>query len=132
MAALTDKERSRIMEYLLYPDWNNLAMIWGIFVPTHVEPQYYIRDAMDRLTDEALELVRKDLCNLEDIELQMADARKRLKASKVGDITLNPDELDALQKEFDRYVIKLANKFGAPLNGWAIQGLGPNNGMVIG
>jgi len=133
MAALTDIEQSKILRFLGYPDWSNLAIAWGLDFPTGVEPQYYVRDAFGRLTDEALELVRNDLRECEEIERQLSDARCRLKASKVGDITMNIDEIPYLRGELDHWKRQLADDFGSIINPFRTgQFGGSRSGRVIG
>lgn len=132
MATLNETERAKIRRYLGYPNWSSLALAWGQPFPTHIEPEYYINDALDRLSDEGLELVRGDLRQLDDIEAQISGARKRLQASKVGDITLNPDELPSLRGEMENWKRQLADDFGSLLNPFRRSIGGNRNGVVVG
>ena len=134
MAALTELERARIRRHLGYQSWANLALAWGFSFPTGVEPQFYVNDAMNRLTDEGLELVREDMRQCDAIESQLKDSIKRLKAAKVGDITLNPDEPDALRGELRKWRDQLANDFGAFINPFKHEsgGSGSRNGTCVG
>lgn len=132
MASLNETERSLVRRFLGFQNWRDLALMWSIPFPTHIEPNWYINDAIDRLTDEGNELVRRDLCELQDIESQMSCARKRLAASKVGDITLNPDELETLRGEYEHWKNQLADDFGTCLNPLRRNTGGTRNGTVIG
>jgi len=132
MATLNEVERAKVRRYLGYQNWSNLALAWGQPFPTHIEPEFYINDALDRLTDEGLELVRGDLRQLEDIEIQIGNARKRLQASKVGDITLNPEELPSLRGEMEHWKRQLADDFGSLVNPFRQAMGGSRNGTVVG
>lgn len=132
MAALSEVERAKVLRYLGYPSWRDVALVWGIPFPTHIEPQYYINDALDRITDVALEFVRRDLVELDDIENQMSEARCRLRASKIGDITLNPNEIEDLRAEKRKWTIQLANEFEASPNPFALDPGSSRNGTVVG
>ena len=52
------------------------------------------------------------IASLEDIDAKLVLAHKRLKASKVGDIVLNAQEVKALCKEGNRFVGRLARLLG--------------------
>lgn len=134
MAALTEQERSEIRRHLGYQSWANLALAWGFSFPTGIEPQFFVNDAMNRLTDEGLELVRSDLRQCNAIESQLREAPRRMKAAKVGDITLNPDEADALRGELRKWRDQLANDFGAFINPFKFEsgGAGSRNGTCVG
>lgn len=116
--ALTEQERAKIRYFLGYPNWSNLALSWGLRFPTELEAGYQINSALDRLTDEGVELVRADLRELEDIKTQLSKARRRLAASKIGEIATNPGELTALRGEYETWKKQLADHFGSVLNPW--------------
>lgn len=54
------------------------------------------------------------LAQLSDIDAKLRDAHGRLKASQVGSITLNPDELLSLRSEGRRLVKRLCSILGVP------------------
>lgn len=134
MAAFTELEKAKIRRQLGYQSWANLALCWGISYPTPLEPHYYIDDALTRMTDEANDLIREDLRQCEAIETQIKECIKRFKASKVGDITTNADEPEALRGELNKWREVLANDFGAFLNPFRVQSAsgGSRNGMCVG
>jgi len=133
VAALTDTEKAKVRRYLGFANWQSTALAWGIAFPTAIQPVWYINDAIERLSDEGMELVRSDLMQLEDTERQMREARKRLSASKIGDITLNADELPSLRAELENWKRQLADDFGAELNIYRqSDGGGTRNGKVVG
>lgn len=132
MAALNEQERSLVRRYLGFQNWEDLALMWSVPFPTHIEPNWYINDAIDRLSDEGNNLVRRDLTELKCIEDQIGDARCRLKASKIGDITLNPEEIPSLRGEMEHWKRQLADDFGAALNPYRSNIGGSRNGQVVG
>ncbi len=132
MAALTEIEKSKILRFLGFPDWATLALSWSISFPTAIEPQYQIQDAFYRMSDEALELIREDMRQCEAVESQLKESIKRLKASKVGEITLNPDEQAALRGELNHWKAQLANDFGTILNPYKVDGGSSRNGVCVG
>jgi len=130
--ALTETEGSLVRRYLGYPNWENLALAWGLSFPTAIEPSYYINNAMDRITDEGEALIRRDLRELQTIENQISEARCRLKAVKIGDITLNSEEIPALRGEMNHWKNQLADDFGSILNPFRKNVGGSRNGSVVG
>lgn len=132
MAALTDQEKAKILRHSGYPDWSSLALAWGVSFPTAIEPQYFLRDAFNRISDAGLELVRMDLQQCDEIERQLIDARKRLKALRVGDITLNPEEIPVLEGQLEKWKVRLLNDFGAQFNPYRQQAGSSRNGTVTG
>lgn len=122
-------ERSRIKHFLEYPDWSALAYSIQLGFPASSQPMYLVEGAFDRITDTAVETVRKDLCELESIEKQLGDARKRLKAIELGNLKLNPNELPALRRELVWWALVLANDLGVGPNPFsAMQILGDGGG----
>jgi len=132
MSALNEQEKAKIRRYLGYQNWQNTALMWGVPFPTAIQPNWYINDAISRLSDDGLELVRRDLRELQCIEDQISDARKRLKATKVGDITMNPHELESLRGELEYWKRQLADEFASILNPVRQNTGGSRNGTVVG
>jgi hypothetical protein len=131
VAALTEQEEAEILRFLGYPTWRNLALAWAISFPTGIEPQYYIRDALGRLTDAALDLARADLEQCKVIEAQLRSAIRRLKADAVGDVKLNHEEIPALRGELENWKRQLANDFGSMLNPYRLATGSSRNGQVV-
>lgn len=116
MAALTEREQAKILRYLGYANWTSLASSFQLGYPSPSQPEFLVRDAFNRITDEGLELVRKDLCELDAIEVQMNTARSRIKASKIGELETNRDETIQLRQELSYWTNRLADDLGAPIN----------------
>jgi hypothetical protein len=119
MAALTEAEQASILYHTQYVNWSSVASSYQLGFPAPSQPEYLVRDAFGRITDDGLELVRRDLFRCECTEEQLFDAQRRLKASKVGDITLNAEEIPKLERALKRWQNKLARDLGAYINPWA-------------
>jgi len=116
MAALTETEQAEILRFLGYTNWESLFVSYRWDYPTLVPTEYIVRDTFSRISDAGLEMVRKDLVQLRAIETQIASARCRLQATKVGDIQTNPEELRTLRGEWEIWKQQLADDLGAQVN----------------
>jgi len=132
MAELNDREKAKILRYLGYADWSSVASSFQLGYPSPSDPEFLVRDAFARITDEGLELVRRDLCELESIEDQLHSCRKRMKASKLGDLQVNADEPFMLRREMTYWTSRLSDDLGAPINPFssATTGVGGRNAKV--
>ncbi len=136
--AFTAEEKARIKHHLSYPDWVSLAQSIQLGFPAASQPAFLVDDAFGRLTPEAEGSVRTDLCECEDIEVQLRSARGRLKASKVGDVTLNPMETKQLKQELNYWITRLGDDLGVVPDPYsrmiyeAIGNVGGTNSNVIG
>jgi hypothetical protein len=109
---LTEDERSRVKHFLQYPDWSALAYSIQLGYPAASQPLYLVEGAFSRITNPAVETVRRDLCQLEAIEAQLGSARGRLKATELGNLKLNPNELTDLRRELVWWALTLASDGG--------------------
>lgn len=126
---LTDTEKSRIKHFLEFPDWEQLAASIQLGWPASSQPMYLLEYAIPKLTSEALDSVRRDLCNCESIERQLGEARNRLKASELGSLKVNGNELAQLRQELLFWALTLANDLGCGINPYsAMQTLGGGGG----
>ena len=114
--AFTEHEKSRIKRYLSYPDWVSLAQSIQLGFPAASQPLFLVEDAFKRLTPEGEASSREDLCQCEATESQMKEARQRFKATKIGEIELNPRETAMLRKELLWWVTRLADDLGVVSN----------------
>ena len=136
--AFTDEEKARTRHFLAYPSWVSLAQSIQLGFPAASEPLFLLEDAFGRLTPGGEAAVRIDLCECEDIEVQLRSARGRLKASKVGDVTLNPMELGQLKQELNYWITRLGDDLGVVPDPYsrmiyeAIANVGGVNSSVIG
>lgn len=134
----TDAEKARISHHLSYPQWRLLAQSIQLGFPSASQPLFLLDMAFDKISPVARDSVRIDLKECECIEAQMSDARGRFKATKIGEITLNPKEPEMLRKEMLWWVTRLADDLGVVGNPYSqmlyqgIMDMGGMNGRVIG
>lgn len=131
---LTDQERDRVLHFLGYPAWAQLAASIQLGFPMASQPLFLVYNAIIRLTDGGSDSVRRDLCECEAIESQLRDARSRFKATSLGELTLNAAEPAMLRKELAFWTKRLADDLGVNVNPYSqmsFQG-GVGGGGVFG
>jgi len=129
---LTPQEQAECLRYLGYANWSSLASSFQLGYPAPSQPEFMIRDAFRRINEEGLELVRRDLCNLRNIEAQIGDT-SRLKVTSVAEVKMNPDEFSDLRQRMMYWLGKLADDLGGYPNPFGHQSLaGTRNARVIG
>lgn len=136
ISPLTKTERARILHFLEYPNWESLSYSIQLGFPASSQPMYLVEGAFDRITNDALESVRKDLCELESIERQLGEARGRLPAEQLGNLKVNMKELAMLRRELVWWALVLANDLGVGPNPFSameiLGGGGGRNAAVSG
>jgi hypothetical protein len=122
----TKTEQAEILRYLGYADWQDLAQSFQLGLPADSQPEFLVREGFDRISPEARALVRRDVCELRDIELQRSQARRRAVATKVGDLMVDTrEEIKILNAERTYWTNKLANDMGnVYYNLWAADRVG--------
>jgi len=134
--AFTDREKARVKHHLGYPDWVALASSIQLGFPAGSQPLFLLEQSFNRLTEGGEEAVKIDLCNCEDIERQLGDARSRFKAKKLGELELNGMEPRQLREELTYWRQKLADDLGVVQNPYsqsAYEGMpGGINAKVVG
>lgn len=116
-AEFSEPERGRILHFLGYPDWRSLASSIQLGFPSGSQPLFLVEQSVDsRIGPAGRQSVRLDLCNLEAIEGQLADARSRFKAMALGELKLQPRETDMLRKELVFWQRRLADDLGVVFN----------------
>ena len=118
--SFTPPEQSRIKHFFSYPDWTMLAASIQLGFPAGSQPLFLVEQAFQRLTEGGEVSVRKDLCECESIEAQMSEARKRFKASKLGNLTINHEEIPMLRREMNYWVLRMASDLGVVTNPYAM------------
>lgn len=117
--AFTDDEKTRVLHHLGYPDWQSLASSIQLGYPASTQPLFLVRDSFDRLSPGGEQSVRKDLCELEQIERQLSEARSRFKVSRVGEVTINTAETSMLRTEYLYWQRRLSDDLGVAPNPYA-------------
>jgi hypothetical protein len=132
----SDGEKARIRHFLAYPSWSAMSGSIQLGYPAASQPLYLVEDAFKRMLPGGEETIRRDLCECEAIESQISEARKRFKATALGDLKTNPEEMSMLRQELDRWVRTLASDLGVSSNPFAESnaagGAGGINARVIG
>lgn len=128
----TDDEKTQILRYLSYPDWQSLASSIQLGYPAASQPMFLVVDAFKRLTPTGRAAVRKDTGELDCIEQQMSDARGRMRASKLEGMTFNEKETVQLRQELEFWTRRLEDDLGCKRNPYASMtgGMGGMNARV--
>lgn len=114
-AVLQEEEKVRIRHHLGYLQPNPVTTIQLGF-PRASQPQFLVESAMNNIPEAAIGLIRKYVAYLDNIEDRLIGSLDRLQATRLAEITLNPDEQDKLEKEYYRWAMRLADDLGVPLN----------------
>lgn len=126
----TAAEETEILRFLGYPDWESLAQSIQLGFPATGQPLFLVRDSFKRISPTGRQKIRGYLCELQDIEAQMSQARGRFRALKVSDITPNPQEIMMLRSEYRFWQRRLADDLGVIPNPYSqLEFLGMPGGM---
>ncbi len=112
----TLEQRNRILHFLGYPMWKNLAQSIQLGYPAASEPLFLVYDAFIRMNPATIPTVLEDLCQCELVERQLSGARERMKASQLGNLKLNPRESLMLRNELTFWTRRLADDLGVVQN----------------
>ena len=107
-----DKERARY--HLGYLETSPAASL-QLGLPRLSQPAFLVENSFALLIELAVPRVVRTLDIMDRIEAQLVDALKRLKATKLEELTLRGDEHDSLEKEYVRWGLRLANILGCPV-----------------
>jgi len=114
--ALTQEERARTRYHLGFPNIAAGAAL-ALGFPAAGHPAYLLEAAMNDIVPEAEPKFREVLHQCECIERQIMDAKKRLQAVSVGGVILRgPEELEALEDQYDYWTDALVDIFGVNKN----------------
>lgn len=131
----TEEERARIRYHLGYINIDPVSAL-ALGFPSAQQAMFSVETAMDRIIPAAVARTQRMAANLDEIECQMMDALKRLKAQKVDTLQLRDSndartEGDLLEVEYRRWAMRLADQLGVTLNPYCerFRGMGPGGGM---
>jgi hypothetical protein len=89
-----------------------------------------VKRSWSYVSESARAAIRADLCELEAIDRQLASARGRLKATRLGEMRIDaPRELDTLWAERERWIRRLADDLGVFPNPYSQQAMGGGGGV---
>lgn len=117
---LTSQDRERIRYHLGYINVQPAASI-TFGVPRPQQTLFLVETAMSNVLEETIPRVRRMASILDEIECRLIDAQERLKATRMGEISLRADEPDALEKEYLRWAQRLADVLGVPLYAYSAR-----------
>lgn len=112
----TEDEKDGILRFLGYPNWANLAQSIQLGFPAASQPLFLVFDSFDRIRPASRARIRQDLCRALEVEAQIADSNRRLKSSKVGEVTLRDDEFELLTQRLTFWTRRIADTLGVVPN----------------
>lgn len=118
ISAFSPAERARIRYHLGYPSLQAFSSIQLGMIAVS-QPLFLVEKSMDNLLDEAVPIVREHVARLDKINAQLDDARGRMRASAVGEITLQTEETAMLRREYKYWAVSLADVLGCPINAYS-------------
>lgn len=115
---LTTEEMGQVRAALGYPQVSSAGTL-AMGIPINLQMNFMIENAMTRVMEDALPRARAILGFILSVENQMRESTCTLMAESVGDVRLRPGDPgkstpDLLEKERQRWVLKLADIFGVP------------------
>lgn len=129
--SFTEQEKGRVLHHLGYPSFSSLSNGIQLGFPAGAQPLFLVEQSFVRLSDAGEESVRADLCQCEDIEAQLADARSRMKARKLGELEMNAAESTQLRGELEWWRDRLADDLGCARNPYSnAYGFGGGGGGI--
>lgn len=130
---LTESEKERVRYHLGYLETsfggNQAAASLQFGIPQPQQTIFLLEEAIQNLLTNmfAVERVRKILCTLDNIELQIEASTCSLVAETVGEITLHPGRSrgeympDLLEREYRRWAHRLADILGVPIYPYSMR-----------
>lgn len=133
-AVLSFSERARCRYHLGYPSVQAFDSI-QLGMVAMSQPLFLVERAMDNLLDEAVPIFREHIGRLDKINEQLDEARGRMRAAVVDEITLQPEEVIMLKREYKFWATSLADLLGCPINAYSEKfhsgGMSPINVPVL-
>lgn len=127
----TEGQKDRILHFLGYPNWKSLAQSIQLGFPAASQPLFLVYGAFNKMNPDAVPTILADLCECEGIEQQLRDARSRMKATSLGDMTLNPAETRMLRGELTYWTRRLSDDLGVVPNPYSqMNALGMGGGLT--
>ncbi len=113
--SFTEADKVKIRHHMGYLNVNE-AQTFALGVPAALETQYLIEGAMNRVLESAEVQAKNIVTKMDLIEEQMTGDLELLAVNKVGEIEINPDEMQKLRKEYRYWQRSLGNLLGVPPN----------------
>jgi len=123
-AAFTDEEKTEILRFLGYPDWQSVASSVQLGYPAASQPMFLLVDAFNRISPTGRARVRSDMSELECIERQISQSRDRMRAVKLEGLEFNQGEAGQLRQELQFWTMRLEDDFGVKRNPYSTFAMG--------
>lgn len=118
----TETEKAEILRFLGYANWQALAQSVQLGYPAAGQPLFLVLDSFKRIAPASRALIRKDLEELRCIEEQLSGARRRMRATVLEGMTLNPKEAAQLRQELLFWQRRLEDDLGVVHNPYSQMG----------
>jgi hypothetical protein len=89
VGGFSEEEKTKILHFLGYPRWFALAPAIAFGYPAAIQPLYVTEDAFKRLSPDGRNQVRRDLCDLDEVECLIRSDNKRGGVTSTGGITFD-------------------------------------------
>jgi hypothetical protein len=125
-AILSEEEKSRIRYYLGYPVAVDVTT-FTLGIPAVAQTLFILEGQMNKIPEGAVGLVRNCVAVLDGIEAQLVEAQGYFAATRVDNISVNDRHAEKLDEESRKWILKLAELLGAPVNTYSTR---MNSGSV--
>jgi hypothetical protein len=111
--ALTAEEKMRATYHLGYMGVQSAASLsYGI--PRPIQTLFLVEVALNNLMPIFEDKVRRIINIMDGVECRLVDAQERLAASQLDSLKTRADEPQALEIEYQRWGLRLADTLGVP------------------
>lgn len=114
-AILSEEEKARIRAHLGYPQSEAVTNI-ALGIPALTQVAFVLEGQMNRVPESRMMIARTLLGRLDLIEQRLFESVDYLAAEKVDEIVINIEQPNHLEREYIRWVDRLADFFGAVKN----------------
>lgn len=115
-AVLSQEEKTAVLLHMGYQAQQLAAASITLGIPAATQPQFLVAMALERIPESSVGRLRMFLANLARIEQRLMEIVEQVDADKVDNIVINKDATGALEAEYNRWVQRLSNLLGAPVN----------------
>ncbi len=115
LATFTNEERNAVLYHLGYFLADRVTT-FALGIPAASQPMFIAEGALGRVPQSAKRWIDRTIGVLEGIEMKLIEAQDYLPADKLGELTINQDNPNALEREYLRWAKRLSDILGAPLN----------------
>lgn len=115
LATFTNEERNAVLYHLGYFLADRVTT-FALGVAAASEPMWIAEAQLQRVPLSGKAWISRVVGVLDNIELKLIEAQDYLPAEKLGELTINLDNPNALEREYLRWAKRLSDILGAPLN----------------